>query len=301
MALGDVNGDGQLDIVTGAGPGGGPHVRVWDGVTLTELWGVFAYDPAFPGGVSVAAGDVNGDGRADIITGAGPGASPQVKVWDGATFTEIANFLAYPAGFGGGVNVASANVDGDGRADIITGAGPGGGPHVRVWSGVDSHEITGFFAYHPAFPGGVNVAAADVDGDGHADIVTGAGPGGGPHVRVWSGADNHELTGWFAYDPAFPGGVVVATMDLDRDGRSEIMTGPATGAPLVRIWSGLLHELWGQVPGPSIRSRVAASRLDRAADRARCASPARITRHSAPARRARSRSRPSADQCPCSP
>jgi large repetitive protein len=246
VALGDVNGDGQLDIVTGAGPGGGPHVRVWNGADLTEIWGIFAYDPAFPGGVSVAAGDVTGDGRADIITGAGPGATPWVRVWDGATFLEIASFFAYDPAFAGGVNVTSADVDGDGRADIITGAGPGGGPHVRVWSGVDSHEITGFFAYDPAFPGGVNVAAADIDGDGHADIITGAGPGGGPHVRVWSGADTHELTGFFAYDPAFPGGVVVATMDLDRDGRSEIITGPQTGAPLVRIWTGLTHDLMGQ-------------------------------------------------------
>jgi putative cofactor-binding repeat protein len=249
VALGDVNGDGTLDIITGAGPGGGPHVRVWDGVSLSEITGFFAYPLGFAGGVSVAAADVDGDGHADIITGAGPGGGPHVRVWSGAApYHEIHGFFAYPLGFAGGVTVAAADVDGDGRADIITGAGPGGGPHVRVWSGAAPHdEIHGFFAYSPAFAGGVNVAAADVDGDGHADIITGAGPGGGPHVRVWSGAAPYqELTGFFAYDPGFPGGVVVATMDLDRDGRSEIVTGPATGAPLVRIWSGLAHDLWGE-------------------------------------------------------
>ncbi len=41
-------------------------------------------------------------------------------------------------------------------AQIVTGAGPGGGPHVRVWNDVDLSEIAGFFAYDPAFTGGVS-------------------------------------------------------------------------------------------------------------------------------------------------
>jgi hypothetical protein len=94
-------------------------------------------------------------------------------------------------------------VNGDGRADIITGAGAGGGPHVAVFSGANLQLLASFFAYDPFFPGGVNVAAGDVDGDGHADIITGAGPGGGPHVAVFSGASLQLLASFFAYDPFF--------------------------------------------------------------------------------------------------
>ena len=115
--------------------------------------------------------------------------------------SELASFFAYDPAFGGGVTVAAGDVDGDGRADIITGAGPGGGPHVKVFSGADLSELASFFAYDAAFGGGVNVAAGDVNGDGLADIVTGAGLGGGPHVKVFSGADLSELASFFAYDP----------------------------------------------------------------------------------------------------
>ena len=79
-------------------------------------------------------------------------------MWDGDSGREIGNFFPYDLAFRGGVNVAAADVSGDGRPDIITGAGPGGGPHVRVWDGVTLEEIEGFFAYDLGFRGGVDVA-----------------------------------------------------------------------------------------------------------------------------------------------
>ena len=116
-------------------------------------------DPAFPGGVTVAAGDVTGDGVAEIITGAGPGGGPHVRAFSlaGGGVTEVASFFAYDPAFPGGVHVAAGDVTGDGVAEIITGAGPGGGPHVRAFSlaGGTSTEVASFFAYDPAFPGGV--------------------------------------------------------------------------------------------------------------------------------------------------
>ena len=180
---------------------------------MTEVASFFAYDPAFAGGVSVAAGDVTGDGVADIITGAGAGGGPHVRAFSlaGGVATEVASFFAYDPAFAGGVSVAAGDVTGDGVAEIITGAGPGGGPHVRAFSlaGGVVTEVASFFAYDPAFPGGVSVAAGDVTGDGVAEIITGAGAGGGPHVRAFSvaGGVATEVASFFAYDPAFPGGV----------------------------------------------------------------------------------------------
>ena len=71
--------------------------------------------------------------------------------------------------------------------------------------------VDDFFAYDPAFNGGARVAVVDIYG--HADIVTGAGPGGGPHVRIFDGATGLQLPdaqdSFFAFDPTFSGGVFV--------------------------------------------------------------------------------------------
>jgi hypothetical protein len=239
VATGDVDGDGLTDYVTGAGPGAGPHVKVFSGTTGAELRTFFAFDPGFTGGVFVAAGDVDGDGHADIVTGAGSGGGPHVKVFSGATGAELRSFFAFDPGFTGGVRVAAGDVNRDGHADIITGAGPGGAPHVRVFDGATGDALTSFFAFTPGFSGGVFVATGDVSGDGHFDIIAGAGPGGGPGVKVFSGATGGELSSFLAYAATFTGGVSVAAADVDGDGRADVVTGAGSGgAPHVKVFSG---------------------------------------------------------------
>jgi hypothetical protein len=242
----DVNGDGASDLVTAAGPGGGPHVRVLAGTPpVTELASFFAYDPAFAGGVFVACGDADGDGRAEVITGADAGGGPHVRVWrlSPGPPTELSGFFAYDPAFRGGVRVAACDVDGDGRADIVTGAGPGGGPHVRVFAGSrPPTELASFFAYDPAFAGGVFVACGDVTGTAAPQIVTGAGAGGGPHVRVFAATGVPTGTSFFAYDPRFRGGVQVAVREPGPGAQAggerppgEILTGAGPGGgPHVR-------------------------------------------------------------------
>lgn len=214
VAVGDINGDELDDIVTGAGPGAGPHVKVFDGRTGTEVRSFFAYSQSFMGGVRVASGDVNGDGRADIIVATGPGGGPHIKVFDGVTGAELRSFFAYDVSFTGGVSVAAGDVNGDGRADIVTGAGPGAGPHVKVFDGRTGTEIRSFFAYPPTFSGGVYVAAGDVDGDGRAEVVTGPGNGATPHVKVFSGPLGQETASFFAYPQGTTNGVFVAASSM---------------------------------------------------------------------------------------
>jgi hypothetical protein len=241
VATGDVNLDGAPDIVTAAGPGGGPHVRVFDGVTGTALPGpvgsFFAYDTSFTGGVNVAVGDVNADGNKDIITGADVGGGAHVRVFSGANGNVLVEFFAYDSAFRGGVRVASADFDLDGDYEIVTGAGPTGGPHVRVFDNAGNPFVpaslpdfaNSLFAYGTTFTGGVNVAAGDVNGDGVPEVITGAGAGGGPHVRAFSGVNGSDVASLFAYEASFAGGVRVGVADFNADGRYEIRAAPGPG------------------------------------------------------------------------
>lgn len=226
-------------------------MKVFDGDTGSELTGplgsFFAYDEAFRGGAYVAVGDVNGDGTADIVTGAGPGGGPHVKVFSGRDGAVVHSFYAYDSQFRGGANVAAGDVDGDGRADIVTGAGAGGGPHVKAFSGVDLTVLSSFFAYDAAFRGGVSVAVGDMNGDGLLDIVTGAGPGGGPHVRAFSVSSAVPIVDFMASAADDRGGVPITTKDLDGDGRAEIVTGTGFGRPsIVRLFDPLAGQLLDQ-------------------------------------------------------
>jgi hypothetical protein len=254
VAVGDVNGDGTPDIITGAGVGGGSHIRVFDGRDgVNEFYSFFAFDN-FAGGVFVASADLDGDGMAEIIVGQGTNGSPLVKAFSGADGSETFNFLAFGAGFSGGVRVAAGDISGDGTPDIIVGAGPGAGPHVRVFDGLVPlvgggfavanipGPLGSFYAYDQAFSGGVFVAAGDVNGDGRIDLVTGADAGAGSHVRVFNGDTGAQLAGpigsFLAYDPSFAGGVRVAASDITGDGLADIITAPGQGlGPNVRAYN----------------------------------------------------------------
>jgi subtilisin-like proprotein convertase family protein len=182
-------------------------------------WGVVvSYGPTQPAAPSCAP-DFDQDGVPDLVVGAGPGGGPHVEVLSGATGAPLRSFFAYAPSFTGGVHVATCDFNGDGIPDIVTGAGAGGGPHVRVFDGATGTPLAGplgggFFAYAPAFTGGAFVACADMNNDGVPDIIVGPGPGGGPHVRVFDGRTGLPLAGLlggglFPYPLNFTGGVFV--------------------------------------------------------------------------------------------
>jgi hypothetical protein len=245
--------------------GNPPEVRVFDS-TGNQVADFFAFNPLFTGGVRVAVGDVNGDGVPDIIVAAGPGGGPHVKVIDGTklgmvdAFGEILDaavirgFFAYDPQFAGGVFVAFGHANG-GPPEIVTGAG--GQTHVKVIDATRLNQVQvnaeiansallgQFYAYAPAFSGGVAVAAADVNGDGILDVVTGAGPGGGPHVKVIDGANLNQrqingeiadsaLIGQFnASTQLDPDGVFVAAASIN--GKPVIVTSHAVGSGPIEV------------------------------------------------------------------
>ena len=252
-SAGDVNGDGTNDVVVGHyGAAGGTYagrVRVYSGATGAVL---FTIDGAAPGdqfGASVdGAGDVNGDGLADIIVGA-PGANPagndsgKAMVFTGPSGALLHTFNGGAAFDHFGCSVAGAgDLNGDGRPDLVVGAfgadanGLDSGS-VKVFSGLTGGQL---FAFNGTTAGdwfGYSVhGAGDVNNDGVPDIVVGAPASdlGGEYsglVRAISGANGAVLftiagAGGFGGAPGDLLGYAVSSAgDVNNDGYDDVVAG----------------------------------------------------------------------------
>jgi hypothetical protein len=122
------------------------------GPTATPLATVFAFEETLRNGAFVAVGDVNGDGYGDLIFGGGPGGGPRVRIADGLALLNAGNF---------------GSLDAAGAASLTIGNFISGDPNSR---------------------GGIRVAAANLDEDLFADVVTGGGDLQTPTVIAYPGA-----------------------------------------------------------------------------------------------------------------
>ncbi len=170
-----------------------------------------------------------------VAFGAPAGVEPTVRMYR-ANGAEYASFAAYASNFRGGVHVTTLNYDEDLMIpEIVTGAGEGGGPHVRVFSATGS-LIQQFFAYDPSSSRGVFVATGDVDGDEIEEIVTSIGSGVSQDIVAWTANGEEVLR--FAAD-RFPASsaLEVTTLDYDDDYAVEFaVTGIIDGVAHVALY-----------------------------------------------------------------
>ena len=292
IAIGDVNPEGGVAVrneyITGTGPGVEGLVRVFN--LAGGLERQFIPFAGYKGGLNVAVGDVIGDSRQEVVVATAGSGPPRVSVFtpEGQLLT---SFLAFDAGFLGGLNVAVGNVLNDAnprggvtsggpgpqpevKAEIIIGAALGNAPHVKVFDG-SGNVRRSFFAFDGGYLGGVTVAASSIDTtrvprqpgqprppdtNSYAEIIVGAATNI-PHVKVfsvWQGGVT-ELQSYLAFDvsnPANRAGVTVAAGSTDGNRGAEIYVALTNGSR-IRAFGGESRALLTEFTAfPPAYSRV---------------------------------------------
>jgi hypothetical protein len=254
IATGDIDGDGKDEIIIGLGPVSidtsipGGRFLVLDDDYSSLAWGQTqrsAYNSA-NGETWPACGDVDGDGKDEIIIGLGSypaaGGFFEVFAYESETLlfktSKHVQWAAYNNA-NGETRPACGDVDGDGKDEIIIGLGQGGGGWLEVFDDAASGYA------HLAWPrvawdgynsanGETRPACGDVDGDGKDEIIIGLGQGGGGWLEVLDDAARGYAhlawprVAWDGYNSA-NGETRPACGDVDGDGKDEIIIGLGQG------------------------------------------------------------------------
>ncbi len=223
------------------------------------------YDKNFNGGINLHVADLDNDGLTEILTSPRHGSS-HVKIFSTNGKLLTPGFYGFSRDLSGGADIATIDMEGDGKREVVVSAGEGSAPYVRIFT-KDGKFLRTFFAYDPKFRGGVNIAAADLNGDGVEEIITGTNSGT-PHVRVFNSNGQPLIGGFIAYSTVLGSGVRVAVGDLNDDNILEIVTAPYRKASHVRMFTLNGRPLTpGFFPyGPQYREGVNVAIADLSAD-----------------------------------
>lgn len=227
-----------------------PYFTVDESFTVKS--GIVPFESNFTGGVRVATADVNGDGTLDVIVGSGPGRANEVRVYDGLDSSKVLLTLnPFEVTFTGGVFVAGADFDGDGKSEIIITPDQGGGPRVKVLNGKNaatgvSATFVDFFGIDDiTFRGGARAGAGDTNKDGTPDLIVSAGFGGGPRIAGYDGKSlvntpRKLFADFFAFENTLRNGAYVTVGNLNVDGFGELIVGSGPdGGPRIRAFAGV--------------------------------------------------------------
>ncbi len=302
---GDIDNDGFADVIVGAPKADDVVYGLVDAGSVTVLFGpdgarkkvIYGNQEKSLAGSAVALGDVNNDGKADIVIGApqsnnlarGLVNAGNVTVFSGNGYGVLNAFNVSTANSHAGVAVAVGDLNNDGAADIIIGA-PDDDDLLHNFKNagsvtaydINNNELLRKYGTQANAHLGASVAAADVNNDGYGDVLAGAPVDkngtlqAAGSVTVFSGNSGAELVKKFGATTKSFLGNSVAAGDVNSDGFADIIAGawkedkpdfkPIKDAGSVFVWSGngyaLISSLYGDVARDYFGAAVSAGDID---------------------------------------
>jgi len=232
---------GSSNLLFG-GDAAGHLIGLQNLMTVVSATGTQTNIPVFPGykgGLSIATADVTGDGLYDYIVAPSSPSASTVLIINGANGVVAGTFNAFPS-YRGGINVAAADINGDGANEIIVGTLGGTVATVAAFNSTGSSRLVQFQPFGANFRAAVRVSTIDTSGGGQSDIVTAAGSGAVPVVRTYRYGNNRVsvVSSFYAFNTSYRGGVTVSSGDLNGDGRQELIVGTGGGTQAeVRVYN----------------------------------------------------------------
>ena len=210
IAVGDTDADGQKEIIVVPAGARLPEVFIFKYGKNAPVKKYQVFQPGFRGGLSVTSGDIDYDGKDEVIVAtASRGGNVAVYGGDGKFW----GLSIFPFGqaYKGGLSVAYGAFR-EGQPGLAVGTLAGANGRVKVISAEKNFKVWGdFYPFGRSFKSGTNVAAADVNKDTISEVVTAVASGGAPHVLAYSTTGKiQNAVNFFPFDKSESGGVNLA-------------------------------------------------------------------------------------------
>ncbi len=227
VRLGDLNGDGELDLVTVGLSGASPTATVRMGTGGGSFGSTTSYSMAQSNGANLA--DINNDGNLDIVTVGGGVVDYRLGTGTGSFGVSVSYTMPIATN-----DVVVADLNGDGLNDLVTSGNTVDQAYaVRLGRGAGSFASAVSYTFGPG-PSLLDMQSADFNGDGKLDLLI-AQSGGGPHLALGNGDGTFgaRLT---------VGGVApergMAINDMNNDGKLDIAISTHSGPALTYLYTG---------------------------------------------------------------